>query len=102
MASILDAMNVPAFLFKFAPRTSSAAPHLRVRFLLRLTQPRSSRSERLTRSGAFCKLPHFLDGEAVKLDSEGGVHPGEVLGFVDLGCTLLNVLFAVPHIERYF
>ncbi len=42
----------------------------------------------------------FLDGKAVKLDSRDGVHPGEVFGCVDLGCTLLNVLFAVPRKER--
>ena len=29
-----------------------------------------------------------LDGAAVKKDSEGGVHPGEVFGFVILACTL--------------
>ena len=34
------------------------------------------------------RLPLFLDGFAVKKDSEGGVHPGEVFGFVVLVCTL--------------
>ena len=29
-------------------------------------------------------------------DSEGGVHPGKVFGFVVLVCTLRDVLFAVP------
>ena len=29
----------------------------------------------------------MIDGDAVKKDSEGGVHPGEVFGFVDLVCT---------------
>ncbi|MBQ6616969.1 MAG: hypothetical protein IJH67_11450 [Thermoguttaceae bacterium] len=32
-------------------------------------------------------LPHFLDGGAVKKDSEGGVHPREVFGCVGLVCT---------------
>ena len=48
------------------------------------------------RSLVFGDFRIYLDGGAVKLDSEDGVHPGKFFGCVVLLCTLLNVLFAVP------
>ena len=46
------------------------------------------------RSKDFRRLPHFLDGTAVKKDSEGGVHPREGFGCVVLFCTVQTFRFA--------
>ena len=61
-------------------------------FLRRLTQPRSSGSEQAFLRKRFLEASAFsLTASAVKLDSEGGVHPGEVFDCVVLECTLRSV-----------